>query len=246
MRKLLPLCSAAFFIFFAIPAVAEESSWVVIATKDGMPALWIQPSSYESINPDSFRLRSKLRHPSNGVEYEGKIDVNCRNKDYWWKPDSVFGAEWFGRGNWKTVVTGTPTYLIGIIYCKRTLAAQSWGYTGDTAFLWDQTVPTVSAGDAKGDWVLVGNNDKVEHYYNKTVINKGDFIQVAVRMRLRSGDQIDAGPSERNVYNWLNVSCKSNYYSELSALRQGIPSFWLAPKQDSGGLVSAVRKAFCL
>ena len=55
----------------------------------------------------------------------GRIDINCRNKDYYLRK----GKQMSQRGVWSSLIKGTSFEEIAQLYCKNTDAAILWGYT---------------------------------------------------------------------------------------------------------------------
>ena len=56
--------------------------------KNGNPVNFVQLLSYKKLNKNSFRLKSKFTDIDN-QQLEGKLDINCENKDYYIRPENV-------------------------------------------------------------------------------------------------------------------------------------------------------------
>ena len=96
---------------------------------------WINLSSKKPLNNDSFRMQMKLIEGNKQIL--GRIDINCRNKDYYLRK----GKQMSQRGVWSSLIKGTSFEEIAQLYCKNTDAAILWGYTPATKYLWDIEKP---------------------------------------------------------------------------------------------------------
>ena len=52
----------------------------------------------------------------------GRLDINCRNKDYYLRKKKQMSQ----RGTWNSIIKGSSFEDISQIYCKRTDAASNW------------------------------------------------------------------------------------------------------------------------
>ena len=71
---------------------------------------WINLLSYEPLNNDSFRMRMKLVEGSKQIL--GRLDINCRNKDYYLKKRGQMSH----RGTWNSITKGSSFDEISQIY----------------------------------------------------------------------------------------------------------------------------------
>ena len=201
---------------------------------------WVQLKSYEPLNENSFRMN--FRWSNNKGQWVGRIDMNCKNKDFYVRQKGVM----FQGPNWASIPEGSGLASIAILYCKQTTAASEWGYTENTRYLWDIPAPTSDPGDAQGDWILATDNDMVESYYNSEVEKEGDYILASYYYRTKKGDRSAAQPQDNSKYTWTAVSCKKNLYSSFQVMDQSVPGVWLPPMPGRpGGGAMAIRKSFC-
>jgi hypothetical protein len=231
-----------FLLATGLPANADPGAWIVTGiNREGIPAQWVQLGSYEQLNADSFRVAAKASDEK-GRQVVGKVDLNCRNKDYYWRPQGIFAQ----NSPWKTIPNGTGIQQVGAMFCKNTAAAEMWGFTSDTQNLWNGPVPSGEAGNAGGEWVLATDNDEREVYFNKAVSKANGVLQIAAWTRLKKGERSAGMAGDPISYQWINASCDSNKYSTFYKPDPSLPGSWLPPEQARpGGLVMQVKKIFC-
>ncbi len=223
-------------------AYAADDTWFPVAMNENRIATgWVQLRSYESLNEDSFRLNAKFTNDK-GRQIAGRIDVNCKNKDFYFRPNGVLTQ----RGPWAAIPAGSGVESVGKYFCKRTNARAVWGYEDDSRHLWEQPSPKGSAGDAKGEWLLISETDEAETYYNTDIVNRKDHLLVATWLRTKKGDRSAAQPGDNQGYWWINVDCNSNRYNMFYLPDKAVAGEWLAPLPGRpGGVAMAARKKYC-
>ena len=157
-----------------MPAVHRPASaaggWVQIGKNaTGIATAWIRPSSYKSLNSDSFRVEAQYTN-DDGRKITGKFDVNCRNRDYYFRPIGIVAA---GR-NWNVIEKGSPAEAAGQLLCRKTSAADQWGFTKETKALWGGPVPPFAPDMAEGEWVKFVEKPELEAFYNDSVIKDSE------------------------------------------------------------------------
>ena len=201
---------------------------------------WINLLSYEPLNNDSFRMQMKLVEGSKQIL--GRLDVNCRNKDYYLRKRRQMSQ----RGTWNSITKGSSFDEISQIYCKRTDAASSWGYTRATKYLWNIEKPTYPASNHEGNWVTLYKNNSSEFKYNSNIQKKSDYILSAYFYQKKQSYKKDPYISRKSDYGWIAVSCKANLSSVFRKLSHSTSGEWIAPKPGPiGGGASLIRKAKC-
>jgi hypothetical protein len=225
-----------------IKDLSSNDSWFPVGQNDQRIAVfWAQLKSFELLNENSFRVAAKLATP-NGGQLIGKMDVNCKNKDYYFRPNGVFAQP----GPWSTIEKGSGAESLAYFFCQKTMARSDWGFTTSTSYLWDQPAPLGSPGNAKGEWVQSTNNDEIEVFYNTAVTRLADHVLAATYSRQKKGDRSAAQPMDGDDYRWFNVSCKENLYAGYVVLDQAVPGAWFPPQPGRpGGAAMAIRKQFC-
>ena len=223
---------------------AEEfDSWFPIGFNENRIATgWVQLKSYEELNEFSFRLKAKDTL-NNGVQRLGKLDVNCKNKDYYFRPQGV----WATGANWAAIPQGSGVEGVAKVFCKQTSARKEWGYTDATAYLWDAPAPpTGDPSNLGGEWIQNLDTDELEGYYNTSIIKKNNSIIYGMYYRLKKGDRSAAQPSDTAKYVWVNNSCKENLGSQFYQPDISVPGVWLAPEYGRpGGSGMITRKKYC-
>lgn len=224
------------------PDISANDTWHVIGiNKDRIASAWVQLKSYESLNENSFRLNAKYAN-DNGQQIAGRIDVNCKNKDYYFRPNGVFAQ----NAPWAAIPDGSGVHGLAIYYCRKTLARSAWGYNPETAYLWDAPPPEGDPANAKGDWVEAINNDDVESYYNTSVRIEKGLVLYAVYYRAKKGDRSAAQPGDTAQYRWIRNSCTENLGSSFEKLDSSLPGIWMPPipgRPDGTNMIT--RKLFC-
>jgi hypothetical protein len=113
-------------------ASANDTWHVIGLNKDRIATGWVQLKSYEVLNENSFRMNAKFSN-NNGVQIVGRIDVNCKNKDYYFRPNGIMVQ----MAPWAAIPEGSGVHGLAMNYCKNTSARAEWGYRPETAYLWD-------------------------------------------------------------------------------------------------------------
>ena len=246
--KILPLTIFVNGLPFFMPvthikAIAADL-WVPVGfNKNRVESAWVKPSSYKALNSDSFRVLAKYNHEKNSRQLTGKFDVNCKNKDYYFRPDGI-GAT--GK-NWSALGKGSPAYSAALLLCKRTSSAASWGYTQETKELWDGPLPPFSADMAEGEWIKLPGTKNGAAFYNDAVIKDfdNDTLTFSMYFRTEKGDMRSEN-QDVSRYLWLRATCKSNIASEFIKTDESGDGVWLPPTPGApDGVTMAVRKQFC-
>ena len=220
----------------------EFDSWFPIGFNENRIAVgWVQLKSFEKLNENSFRLKAKDTL-DNGVQRIGKLDLNCKNKDFYFRPQGV----WASGGAWAAIPQGSGVEGVAKLFCKRTEAKKEWGYTDATAYLWDIPAPTGDPSNLGGEWIQHYDKDDGEAYYNTSVIKKNNTIIYGMYYRLKKGDRSASQPMDTAKYVWINNSCKENLGSEFYQPDISVPGVWLAPTPGRpGGSGMIIRKKYC-
>ena len=224
-------------------ALASSDSWFAVGFSEKRIAVaWVQLRSFSSLNESSFRLNAKFVN-ERGSQVAGRLDVNCRNKDWYFRPNGVI----FQSAAWATIPSGSALETVAQYFCKRTSAREDWGYSASTRNLWDQPGPKDLPGDASGEWILVSDSDESEVYFNDSLKVSTGFVQVASWSRSKKGDRSAAQPSDTQGYHWMNVSCSSNLYSLFWKPDISVEGEWMPPVSGRpGGVATMVRKRYCV
>ena len=201
---------------------------------------WINLLSYEPLNKDSFRMQMKLVEGNKQIL--GRLDINCRNKDYYLRKRRQKSQ----RGTWSSLEKGTSFGEIAEFYCKKTEAASRWGYTSATKYLWDIEKPLYTASNHDGNWITLYKNRSSEFKYNSNTQKKSDYILAAYYFQRKKSFRNNPYTSQKSAYGWIAVSCKSNLHSIFKKLNDSTSGEWMAPKVGPiGGGASLIRKAKC-
>lgn len=224
-----------------IKDTSGKNTWIPIGFNENKVAsAWVRISTYEPLNENSFRFQGKYTN-DNGVQVEGRIDLNCKNKDYYFRPNGVLAQ----NAPWAVIAQGSGVESLAKLYCKRTAAKEDWGYSPETAFLWDAPTPTQPADMASGEWINHYNKPDGEGYYNDGVKKVGDVVTFAMYYRSTKGD-MTAKNKDESKYVWIRASCNRNIGSIYAQLDQSVPGEWLPPTPGApGGATMIVRKKFC-
>ena len=222
-------------------ANSKSFEWYPVGVDNyGNITQWINLLSYKPLNNDSFRMQMKLVEGSKQIL--GRLDVNCRNKDYYLRKRRQMSQ----RGTWNSITKGSSFDEISQIYCKRTDAASSWGYTRATKYLWNIEKPTYPASNHEGNWVTLYKNNSSEFKYNSNIQKKSDYILSAYFYQKKQSYKKDPYISRKSDYGWIAVSCKANLSSVFRKLSHSTSGEWIAPKPGPiGGGASLIRKAEC-
>lgn len=245
----LPLCSAIALLDTlpaqgqaTIPDASANNTWHVVGiNKDRIASGWVQLKSYESLNENSFRMNAKFTN-DRGVQIVGRIDVNCKNKDYYFRPNGIT----MQLAPWAAIPEGSGVHGLATMYCKDTSAKAEWGYKPETAYLWAAPPVKGDPASAKGDWVQATNDDDVEAYYNTDVKLEDGVVVYAFYFRQKKGDRSAAQASDNAKYFWIRNSCKENLGSAFTISDSSVPGFWGPPTPGRpGGSNMTTRKLFC-
>ena len=221
---------------------AEFDSWFPIGYNENRIATsWVQLKSYKELNKDSFRLQGKTTY-DNGVQVIGKLDVNCKNKDWYFRPKGMLAQ----GPDWASIAKGSAIEGVGNYFCKRTAAKAEWGYTSRTSYLWNRPDPIGDPANALGEWVLHYDRDDGEGYYNTDVKKDGNSVIYAFFSRSKKGDRSAANPGDTSKYLWINNSCTENLGSVFYQPDISVAGIWGPPVPGRpGGTNMAVRRKYC-
>ena len=201
---------------------------------------WINLLSYKPLNNDSFRMQMKLVEGNKQIL--GRLDINCRNKDYYLRKRKQMSQ----RGTWNSLEKGTSYEEIAQFHCKNTDAASLWGYTAATKYLWDIEKPSYPASNQEGDWLTLYKNNSSEFKYNSNIEKKSDYILAAYFYQKKQSFKNNPYNSLKSDYGWIAISCKTNLNSIFRKLSTPTSGEWMAPKPGPiGGAASIIRKAEC-
>ena len=244
-KKIYPLFAILFFYNLNLSekllAKSKSFEWLPVGVdRYGNITEWINLSGYKELNKDSFRLQMKLVEGNKQIL--GRLDINCRNKDYYLRKKRKMSQ----RNTWKTIEKGSSYDEIAQIYCKRTNAASIWGYTKATKYLWDLEKPQYPASEHEGDWLTLYKNNSREFRYNLNTQRTSDYILAAYFYQKNQSSKNSPYISRTSDYGWIAVSCKNNLHSIFKKLNNSTSGEWLAPKPGAiGGGASLIRKAKC-
>lgn len=221
---------------------SNKDTWVPIGYDNNRIAVsWIRVKTYEELNENSFRFQAQTK-ADNGKTYEGRIDVNCKNKDWYWRPNGFMAQ----TAPWAVIPKGSGIETVAKVYCKRSAAAKEWGYTQENKYLWNIEPPTVKPENAKGNWVLVYDNDEAESYFNDAILGSKDAKMFAFFIRSKKGERSAAAPSDNAQYFWVNASCSENSGSVFVQLDKSVVGEWIAPEPGRpGGALMVVKQKYC-
>ena len=244
-KKLFPIFGVLLFCHLNITgklfAKPKSFEWHPIGVdKYGNITQWINLLSYEPLNNDSFRMQMKLVEGSKQIL--GRLDINCRNKDYYLRKRKQMSQ----RGTWISITKGSSFDEVSQIHCKRTDAAELWGYTKATKYLWNIEKPTYPASNHEGNWVTLYKNNSSEFKYNSNTQKISDYILAAYFIQKKQSYKKNPYISQKSDYGWIAVSCKANLSSVFRKLSNSTSGEWMAPKPGPiGGGASLIRKAEC-
>ena len=218
-----------------------KNTWIPIGFNENkIAALWIRISTYEPLNENSFRFQTKFTN-DRGAQMEGRLDINCKNKDYYVRPNGVLVQ----NAPWAVIPKGSGVETAAKLYCKQTAAKEDWGFTPETAILWDAPIPTKPADMASGEWINHYDKPDGESYYNDGIEKDGDVITFAIYYRTTRADMSQKNKDEAK-YLWVRTTCKRNIGSIYVQLDPSVPGVWLPPTPGRpGGAGMTVRKKFC-
>ena len=241
--------------------IKEFDTWFPIGFNENrIAAAWVQFKSYEELNENSFRVRGKFTYPiksneelieksfkfkftyPNNSQSFGKLDINCKNKDFYFRPKGVWGVD----PDWSAIPQGSGIESVAYYFCKRTAAKKEWGYTDATAYLWDIPEPPRDPANLDGEWVLQYDRDDGEAYYNTSVIKNDKTVIYGYFSRSKKGDRSASQPYYKSKYKWVNNSCTENLGSVFFKPDISVTGVWLPPVPGRpGGTNMKVREQYC-
>lgn len=223
-----------------IPASAEEA-WAPLGTNnESISSAWALLSTYKPhFNEYSFRVYARLY--SDKPE-EGRLDVNCNAKDYFFdRKDHLIQIS-----RWKPIATGSAIETVAKYFCRRTAAKASWGFTSETAYLWDAPAPSSSQGTLSGEWIKAYSNDGSEVFYHSSAIREARHVQAAIVSPDGKASGKSEGIAPRGALSWINVSCENSLFSSFLKPSQVTPGIWERPIPAIPGTVAfVVKQAYC-
>ena len=196
--------------------------------KNGTPVNFVQLLSFKKLNKNSFRLKSKFTNTSR-EQIEGKLDINCDNKDYYIRPTGVMSQ----KANWAVIPKGSGVELLSKYFCKRTEAKSQWGYTQRTSYIWDHSSLLGNPSEALGEWI---HHSDGLGWYNTEIRKGNNSVIYAYYSKSNS----------KTPYTWVNNSCIENLRSIFFQPNDSVNGEWLSPKSGRvGGANETVKKLFC-
>lgn len=220
-----------FPLFIASTAYAGDSNLLPVRfTKNYKPFTWVDLETVKFISENIFVHQIIVGTEEGALKlYEGKVD--CESKKYSYAYEDAN----------RPIVPGTAADIIGQLLCRKTPAAEGWGFTTETKHLWDAATPKSKPGFQKGKWIEAKNGS----HYNDNIINNGGHITYA---QYNNFDIKDPSVSAWN-YQWVTVECGSNMasiYWDRSRAPDISSGFWMAPIPTSmDGTASLVRTNHC-
>ena len=194
--------------------------------KKGKAVNWAQLLSYKELNENSFRLISKFTYPDKDKK-EGKLDINCQNKDYYIRPKGVMSQ----KSTWATIPKNSGVETLAKYFCKNTLARGYWGYTQRTSYLWDVSVPLEGPDEVTGKWIQ--HSDGLG-WFNTDIRPQANSVIYSYFSK------------KTGKYSWINTSCSENLSSILYQPNNSVDGRWLGPKPGRRrGTSLAVKERFC-
>lgn len=220
---------------------SSNSGWIPVGRNDkNIAVFWVRSSTYESLNENSFRLAAQFLQ-GNSSQVQGRLDVNCKNKDYYARPNGIMAQ----RGPWAVIPQGSGIESVALIYCKRTSARTEWGYTDATEMLWNASLPTISPESLTGEWLKVVDTPQGQAFYNEAVTKDGSVVTFAMYSRTTKGD-MQSTNQDIARYSWVRGSCVQNLGSSYLQLDRSVQGVWGPPVAGApDGVLMAVRKKYC-
>ena len=201
-------------------------SWFPFGFNKGTPVNWAQLLSYKELNENSFRLISKFTYPDKEKK-EGKLDINCLNKDYYVRPVGVMSQ----KSTWAKIPKNSGVETLAKYFCKNTSARDYWGYTEKTSYLWNISVPVERPDAVNGEWIQ--HSDGLG-WYNSDIQQRANSI-IYSYFSTKTGK-----------YSWINTSCSENLSSILYQPNNSVDGRWLGPKPGRRkGISLKVKEEFC-
>ena len=194
--------------------------------KKGTPVNWAQLLSYKDLNENSFRLISKFTYPDKEKK-EGKLDINCLNKDYYVRPSGVMSQ----KSTWAKIPRNSGVETLAKYFCKNTSARDYWGYNERTSYLWDIAIPIEKADEVTGKWIQHSDG---RGWFNTDIKPQANSI-IYSYFSTKTGK-----------YSWINTSCRDNLSSILYQPNSSVEGRWLGPKPGRRkGTSLEVKERFC-
>lgn len=219
-----------------------KNTWVPLGyNKNRVATFWARLSTYKPLNENSFRVQVQYTN-NKGRQFEGRMDVNCKNKDYYVRPNGVLAQ----NAPWAVVPKGSGIETLARYFCKETSARSEWGYKDSTKYLWDApTPPSYSPVEATGEWIQFMDRADIQSYYNDDVIIDGNNITFGMWSETTKGD-MSTDNQDIQSYHWIVTNCKRNLFSLWVVLDESVDGIWGPPMPGRpGGGVMTVRKKFC-
>ncbi|WP_250397949.1 hypothetical protein [Synechococcus sp. MU1651] len=218
-----------------------KNTWIPFGyNNERVAVFWGRVSTYKPLNENSFRIQVQY-NTNNGRQMEGRMDVNCKNKDYYIRPNGVFAQ----NAPWAVIPKGSGVQVAATFFCRRTAAKAEWGYTESTKYIWDAPAPIYSPDQSSGEWVQFLDRADGQGYYNDDVKKEGDVITFAMWTETIKGD-MSTDNQDVQRYDWIRSSCKKNLGSSWFVLDPSVEGIWLPPQPGRpGGAGMTVRKRFC-
>ncbi len=207
----------------------QYGSWFPFGfDKNGNAVNFVQLLSYKKLNKNSFRLKSKFTDLYN-QEIEGRLDINCENKDYYIRPNGVMSQ----RATWASIPKGSGIEILSKYLCKKTAAKDKWGYTKRTSYLWGESSPLRNPSEASGEWIQ--HSDGLG-WYNTEIRKSKNSVIYAYFTKSQS----------KTPYVWVNNSCIENLGSVFFKPNNSVNGEWLSPKAGRvGGANEFIRQLYC-
>lgn len=195
-----------------------KDTWVPLGVNENRIAVfWARLSTYKPLNENSFRVQVQYT-ADNGRQYEGRMDVNCKNKDYYIRPNGVL----FQGAPWAVIPKGSGYERLARYFCKDTSAKAEWGYKESTRNLWDAPAPpSYSPSEAAGEWIQYMDRRDIQAFYNDDVIIDGHNITFAIWAETTKGD-MSANNQDIQNYRWAITNCKKNFYAMWDVLDESV------------------------
>lgn len=218
-----------------------KNTWIPMGfNKDRVAVFWGRVSTYKPLNENSFRIQVQYL-AKNGNRMEGRMDLNCKNKDFYIRPNGVSAQ----NSPWAVIAKGSGVETAAKFFCRRTSAKAEWGYINSTKFLWNAPAPRKPAAEANGDWILYFDRPTSQAYYNNAVIKEENVVSFAMWSETIKGD-MSTDNQDIQRYDWVRASCEKNIGSIWFVLDPSVEGIWLPPTAGRpGGAVMKVRKQFC-
>ena len=145
-------------------ANSKSFEWFPVGVDNyGNITQWINLLSYKPLNNDSFRMQMKLIEGNKQIL--GRLDINCRNKDYFLRKRKQMSQ----RGTWISLEKGTSFEEVA----QFTVRKQRRHLSGDIQQR--QNIYGIlknlhiQLSSHEGDWLTLYKNNSSEFKYNSNV-----------------------------------------------------------------------------